>query len=332
MTHSPHTPTQVSDLEQYLASLPPGEARTIINAGNKNGKTPFHHACQFRTSPEAAALLLRFGANIDKATRRGHTALIYACGRGREQTVATLLAAGANVKVTAVTGDDAISMAVGRVGAETLEMLQRAYEASAGPVLNYTTSADAQAAQAEHVAGCKHCLNKLARASTEEVPPTAHELVVRASLVERLEASVAQASEDAKDDQRNAVTAALVATAIALDSQDTRDFASSLPSFPPSASTCGDRHDGAVKAHSPSHLIQVHVLPDRFRGLKLEVAAFLRRHGASAVLCTLHATREERLGRCLNKSGVRDRKFPRIILSALMAALRAGKLSKVRIY
>ena len=100
----------VADLERYLALFEPSEARAIINAGNRNGKTPFHHACQFRASPEAVELLIRLSADIDKATRRGHTALIYACGRGRSQTAETLLAAGANIRVTAVTGDDAISM------------------------------------------------------------------------------------------------------------------------------------------------------------------------------------------------------------------------------
>ena len=40
------------------------------------------------------------------------------------------------------------------------------------------------------------------------------------------------------------------------------------------------------------------------RGLfTFQVSAFLQRHSAAAVVCTLDATKEERLGRCLNKSG-----------------------------
>ncbi len=44
-------------------------------------------------------------------------------------------------------------------------------------------------------------------------------------------------------------------------------------------------------------------------------------HGAAAVIGVLGATREERLGRQLNERGVRDRKFPRVILSSVLAGL-----------
>jgi hypothetical protein len=98
------------------------------------------------------------------------------------------------------------AQAEGRVGAETMTMLRRSYAASAGPVLDFTASADAQAAQVEHVAGCKHCRDKHAKAATEEVPPTAHELALRGRLRDSLDASIAQPCANT-DAHRDAVTA-----------------------------------------------------------------------------------------------------------------------------
>jgi len=63
----------VENLKQYLCSFSREEARAIINFENRNGKTPFHHACQFRSTPEAVHLLLQFDADINSTTRRGHT-------------------------------------------------------------------------------------------------------------------------------------------------------------------------------------------------------------------------------------------------------------------
>ena len=65
----------IRDLEAFLHALPRDEAARLINAGNRNGKTPFHHACQFRSAPEAVKLLLENSANVNQTTRRGHTGL-----------------------------------------------------------------------------------------------------------------------------------------------------------------------------------------------------------------------------------------------------------------
>jgi hypothetical protein len=134
----------VADIKEFLSSVSREDARKIINKGNRNGKTPFHHACQFRSTPDAIQLLIDYDADVNKTTRRGHTALIYACGRGRTQTVQTLLSAGAKIKVRAVTGDDAISMAEGRVDETVIEELRHAYRVSSEPLIDFTQDPDAQ--------------------------------------------------------------------------------------------------------------------------------------------------------------------------------------------
>ena len=50
------------------------------------------------------------GADPNVSTRRGHTALIFAAGRYRDEVVKLLLAHGALVKVRVVTGETAMSM------------------------------------------------------------------------------------------------------------------------------------------------------------------------------------------------------------------------------
>ena len=220
-------------------------------------------------------------------------------------------------------------MAQGRLDRAMMDTLRQAFEAAdaaAEPWLDFTEIPDAQAAQIEHVSGCKHCKEKHAKAVTAEVPLTSHELAHRATLDRALDAAL-MADDDSA--QRDAITLALVQTAIALDAEDI-------------ASCILDS----------SHPSLVHVAPDRFRGLRIGIALFLNK-GPLAVLGTLAATKEERLGalycicgdsgfmfrsacsmcpslssdivcigRQLNGLGVRDRKFPRIILSCLSTALQ----------
>ena len=58
---------------------------------------------------------------------------------------------GANVRIKAVTGDDAITMAEGRVDEKTMHTLRHAYEQASQPLVDFTQSQDALAAQVEHV-------------------------------------------------------------------------------------------------------------------------------------------------------------------------------------
>ena len=102
-----------------------------IDGGNANGKTALMLAAQFRPTAAVVEELLRSGANVDATTRRGHTALIFAAGRGRDATIVTLLHAGASARVRTVTGDTALDMARGRASPEVVALLEHA-EAAGG--------------------------------------------------------------------------------------------------------------------------------------------------------------------------------------------------------
>ena len=49
--------------------------------------------------------LLAAGARVNDVTSRGHSALMFGCSRGRDDTVRALLAAGASARVRSVTGE-----------------------------------------------------------------------------------------------------------------------------------------------------------------------------------------------------------------------------------
>ena len=64
-----------------------------VNVGNRNGKTSLMFAVQLRGSETSFVrfLVLECGADVNAATRRGHTPLIYASGRGHDEVAAFLL-------------------------------------------------------------------------------------------------------------------------------------------------------------------------------------------------------------------------------------------------
>ena len=72
-----------------------------VNNANRNGKTAIHHTAQLRSDTEVLALLVSSRADVNVATHRGHTPLIYAAGRGRTEVVRFLLAHGADAACTA---------------------------------------------------------------------------------------------------------------------------------------------------------------------------------------------------------------------------------------
>ena len=86
---------------------------------------------------------------------RGHTALIFASGRGRSEIVVRLLEAGASPAITTVTGDTAVSMGEGRISDEAFESLKeatRGWVASNGgrhDADDFRNSEDAKLAQQE---------------------------------------------------------------------------------------------------------------------------------------------------------------------------------------
>jgi hypothetical protein len=102
-----------------IRALPDDIAAAAILHGNVNKKTAVHFVAQMR--PDDGGLLLSAllercpdpTAAANLATSRGHTPLIYACGRGNDAAVLELLRRGANPRVITVTGDSALSMARG---------------------------------------------------------------------------------------------------------------------------------------------------------------------------------------------------------------------------
>ena len=102
-------PTSVVALPvlQELLALP----NCDVNYPNQNGKAAIHFACQLRSDTEVLALLLSAGADVNAATHRGHTPLIYASGRVRNEVVECLLDHGADAATWTVMGVCAAKMA-----------------------------------------------------------------------------------------------------------------------------------------------------------------------------------------------------------------------------
>ena len=59
------------------------ESGADVNMPNRNGKCAVHFAAQLRNDTDVLALLLDAKADVNQATHRGHTPLIYAAGRRR---------------------------------------------------------------------------------------------------------------------------------------------------------------------------------------------------------------------------------------------------------
>jgi len=183
-----------------------------IDGGNANGKTALMLAAQFRPTAAVVEELLRRGANYDATTRRGHTALIFAAGRGRDATIVTLLHAGASARVRTVTGDTALDMARGRASPEVVALLEHA-EAAGGSWRSFVDDPDALAAQAEHAKTCAVCRAKLGEpfpddASNEEDRREAALAAETAATSERC-----RAAEDAAALSRALVLSACAAAA-----------------------------------------------------------------------------------------------------------------------
>jgi hypothetical protein len=208
----------------FLAALEPDElAAAACTRGNRNGKAAVHFISQMRPDDGAElleALLARCPdprAVVNTTTRRGHTPLIYAAGRGHAATVLALLEAGANPRVITVVGDTALKMARGepdtsgqarraRLAAGALAKLEEAETegqgqgeeggAAGGGVmgsdgwLDFRADEQAKAAQAEHVRFCPGCQRKLAATEVETQKRLERERALAAEL-----AALAHAAE-----------------------------------------------------------------------------------------------------------------------------------------
>ncbi|KAK3288013.1 hypothetical protein CYMTET_4495 [Cymbomonas tetramitiformis] len=166
-----------------------------VNIGNRNNKTALHHACQLREEVDFARMLVRHGADVRATTSRGHTPLIFACGRGRDELATWLLEVGAETRVKTVTeknaillscrlarrwrnGDTACSMGKGRLDPETLRVLAEQEQDEPGSWRDFQEDEAALAAQKEHADNCASCRKKIlmqnpeqhAEAGSEEPP------------------------------------------------------------------------------------------------------------------------------------------------------------------
>ena len=105
-----------------------------INTANRNGKCAVHFAAQLRSDTDVLSLLLELKADVNATTHRGHTPLIYACGRQRIEVVDFLLAHGADAATWTVQGVCAVSMARSKsLPPELIERLEANQRASTNP-------------------------------------------------------------------------------------------------------------------------------------------------------------------------------------------------------
>jgi len=152
----------VDTIASFLGKLDAVVLAKAVGQGNKNGKAALHFASQLRGDDvELVALLLNAGADVNAATRRGHTPLVFAAGRGHSKIVQLLLRRGANPRVIVVTGDTPVSMGRARLDAETFALLEAAEKSFDGPWEDSRNASDALQAQAEHMKTCPHWRRKL---------------------------------------------------------------------------------------------------------------------------------------------------------------------------
>ena len=83
------------------------------------------------------ALLLEAAAALDATTRRGHTALLFAAGRGHGEGVRFLLGARANVRIVAASGEAPWNCASPHLDEVTRELLLKAEQQDGRPTVDY---------------------------------------------------------------------------------------------------------------------------------------------------------------------------------------------------
>jgi len=97
-----------------------------------SGKTPLMCAAKFNANPEAIAVLLKAGADIEAQNYHGWTALVYAAKNNRNpEVVMTLLSAGADAKVTDDYGQTVLDYARSNFSLRGTDALRRLEAAAA---------------------------------------------------------------------------------------------------------------------------------------------------------------------------------------------------------
>jgi len=136
----------------FLEQLPSEERQEIVQKGNSNGKRPLHYAAQLRPKDGAhlCAALLQAEAELDATTRRGHTALLFAAGRGHGEVVRFLLSARANPRIVAASGEAPWNCASPHLDTTTRALLMEAEASDTRTLVDYREVEDARIAQVEY--------------------------------------------------------------------------------------------------------------------------------------------------------------------------------------
>ena len=268
-----------------------------VNNANRNGKTAIHHTAQLRSDTEVLALLVSSRADVNVATHRGHTPLIYAAGRGRTEVVRFLLAHGADAACTTVNGDSALSMGRSKgIPDDLLDALDANIRASVNP-RDFSGDPRAIEAQREHAKHCSCCQKRML---DEFGIPPAHEQAV-AEMAGLLVAAAAESTAE--------LSRALLRAAASSEGQPTLRLAIelSLKKGQPAAEVkAGDLEDDEEK-EAGSQAGEANAI-----------------EGSIACEQLLLATRDETLGRTLGKGAKgRARRPVRMVAGAVYAAIQA---------
>ncbi|CAK9024987.1 Exonuclease mut-7 homolog (Exonuclease 3'-5' domain-containing protein 3) [Durusdinium trenchii] len=205
--------TPAEEVVAFISGIPEERRANAVQQGNSNGKTPLHYAAQLRPNDGAylCSQLLSAAAQLDATTRRGHTPLLFAAGRGHQEVVRFLLSARANPRIIAASGEAPWNCASPHLDPETRRLLTAAEASDARTLIDYRLSADALQAQAEYERASLAC-----RARRVEDGHTAGSAEDGGAGAEG-EVSLARAilhSLDAEPSESVAVTAAVVAAAV----------------------------------------------------------------------------------------------------------------------
>jgi hypothetical protein len=146
-----------------------------VNDANRNGKRALHFAAQLRADTDVLELLIAAKADVNAATHRGHTPLIYASGRGRAFTVRCLLENGADAACWTVQGVCCVSMGRKKGLPEELLAELEANQACSPNPRDFRGDERAMRAQQEHYRHCACCRRKrdeVGATRADEEPPT----------------------------------------------------------------------------------------------------------------------------------------------------------------
>eukprot|EP00928_Gymnodinium_smaydae_P024343 TRINITY_DN1971_c0_g4_i1.p1 TRINITY_DN1971_c0_g4~~TRINITY_DN1971_c0_g4_i1.p1 ORF type:complete len:669 (-),score=91.10 TRINITY_DN1971_c0_g4_i1:350-2356(-) len=150
-----------ADVVAYMESLKPETLCDAVQGRNESGKAPLHYAAQLRPGADGATLcaaLLDRRADVNAITRRGHTALLFAAGRGHVESVHLLLDAGATPRVISASGDVPWKIPGNKhLDDDTIARLLAAEEEDLRPWQDFRQSEDAREAQLTYERASLQC-------------------------------------------------------------------------------------------------------------------------------------------------------------------------------